>query len=94
MTETFQRVDLSPEENAARKKRNLWLALALLGFVVLVGATTAIRISEAGAKDGMYFSGYMNEAAVEKEKREAVARAEALEAELAASKTAKDVGDE
>ena len=93
MTDTFERVELSPEATAARKKRNIWLAAALLGFVFLVGATTAIRISEAGAKDGMYFSGYMNEAAVEKEKREAAARAEALEAELEAPK-AETVGDE
>lgn len=93
MTETFEVLELSPEAKAARKKRNIWLAAALLGFVLLVGATTAIRISEAGAKDGMYFSGYMNEAAVEKEKREAAARAEALEAELAAPK-AETVGDE
>lgn len=93
MTDTFEVVELSPEATAARKKRNIWLAAALLGFVLLVGAATAIRISETGSKDGMYFSGYMNEAAVEKEKREAAARAAALEAELAAPKV-EAVGDE
>jgi hypothetical protein len=93
MTETFKVIDLSPEAKVARKKRNIWLALSLLGFVMLVGTTTAIRISETGSKDGMYFSGYMNEAAVEKEKRDAEARAAAIEAELSASKS-EGIGDE
>lgn len=93
MSDTFEVVALTPEQLAARKKRNLWLALALVGFVVLVGATTAIRISENGAKDGMYFSGYMNEAAVEKEEREKRERADAREAERAAPKQ-EEAGDE
>ena len=92
MTDAFEVVELSPEAVAARNNRNMWLAVALLGFVLLVGTTTAIRISETGAKDGMYFSGYMNEAAVEKEKREAAARAQALEAELGSK--AETIGDE
>ncbi len=35
------------EEMRARKRRNLWLGLALGGFVVLVGLTTAIRLADA-----------------------------------------------
>ena len=34
---------------AAQKRRNLWLGLALLGFVVLVGLTTFVRLS--GSQD-------------------------------------------
>lgn len=36
---------MTPEELAARKKRNLWLGLALAGFVVLVMITTIIRLA-------------------------------------------------
>lgn len=36
---------MTPEELAARKKRNLWLGLALAGFVVLVMITTIIRLT-------------------------------------------------
>ena len=36
---------LTAEELAARKRRNLWLALALVGFVVLVMVITIIRLS-------------------------------------------------
>ena len=35
----------TPEELAARKKRNLWLGLALAGFVVLVMITTVVRLA-------------------------------------------------
>ncbi|MEL6474110.1 MAG: hypothetical protein AAFQ21_08485 [Pseudomonadota bacterium] len=35
---------LSPEEDAARKRRNIWLALALVGFVALVAIVTMVRI--------------------------------------------------
>ncbi|ABI78485.1 hypothetical protein HNE_1041 [Hyphomonas neptunium ATCC 15444] len=35
----------TPEELAARKKRNVWLGLALGGFVVLVMITTVIRLA-------------------------------------------------
>ncbi len=50
---------MTPEEVAARKKRNVWLALALVAFVVLVGVTSVIRISSSdfGKSDGLYFSG-------------------------------------
>lgn len=36
---------MTPEELAARKRRNLWLGLALGGFVVLVMVTTIIRLA-------------------------------------------------
>lgn len=36
---------LTPEEMAARKRRNLWLGLALGIFVVLVMITTMIRLA-------------------------------------------------
>lgn len=39
---------LSPEEIAARKRRNLWLALALGAFVIIVGVVSAVRISQTG----------------------------------------------
>ncbi|RZJ74262.1 MAG: hypothetical protein EON88_37750 [Brevundimonas sp.] len=35
---------LSPEEFAARKRRNLWIALGLVAFIVLVFATTLLRM--------------------------------------------------
>jgi len=36
---------LSDEELAARKRRNLWLALALVAFMVVVFTTTFLRLS-------------------------------------------------
>lgn len=67
----------------AQKRRNVWLAWALVAFVVIVGVTTAIRVQEADFSGGdrLYFSGYLDEAAKEKADREAIARAEALAAE-------------
>ncbi len=46
----------SPEAVAAQKKRNIWLALALVAFVALVGITSAIRISNTdfSKTDGFY----------------------------------------
>lgn len=38
---------LSAEEIKARKKRNVWLGLALIGFVVLVMVITFVRLSTA-----------------------------------------------
>ena len=66
----------------AQKRRNAWLALALVAFVIVVGATTAIRIQEADFSGGdrLYFSGYMDEAASEKADREAQARIAARQA--------------
>lgn len=40
---------LDDAARAAQKRRNLWLGLALLGFVVLVGLTTFVRLS--GSED-------------------------------------------
>lgn len=80
----------------AQKRRNMWLALALVAFVAIVGITTAIRIQQTdfGGGDRLYFSGYMNEAAKEKAARESDARAEeALAAEQSAD-TASEKRDE
>ncbi len=74
----------TPEEwRAAQKRRNLWLGFALVAFVAIVGVTTAVRIqnTDFSRGDRMYFSGYMNEAAVEKADREAQKRADELNAE-------------
>lgn len=70
----------------AQKRRNVWLAWALVAFVVIVGISTALRIQQTDFSGGdrLYFSGYMDEAAKEKADREAMARAEALAAEQAA----------
>lgn len=40
---------LDAEARMAQKRRNLWLGLALLGFVLLVGLTTFVRLS--GSQD-------------------------------------------
>ena len=70
----------------ARKRRNVWLALGLVGFVVIVGVSTAIRIQETDFSGGdrLYFSGYLDEAEKEAADREAEARYDALKAEEAA----------
>lgn len=70
----------------AQKRRNLWLALALVAFVVTVGVTTAVRIQETDFSGGdrLYFSGYLDEVEKEKADREAVERYEAMRAEEAA----------
>lgn len=59
----------SPEEVSAQKRRNVWLAIGLFAFVVLVGTTTAIRISNAdlGPDDKLYFDGYLESSAPEVE---------------------------
>jgi hypothetical protein len=46
---------LDPEALAARKKRNVWLGLALFGFVGLVGITTVIRLSSTDLSQGAGF---------------------------------------
>mgnify|MGYP003658994315 CR=1 FL=1 len=45
------------EELKAQKKRNIWIAIALITFVVLVGTTTALRLgaSDMGKDGGMYW---------------------------------------
>lgn len=52
----FQR---SVEELAAQKKRNIWLAFALVAFVVLVGVSSAIRVQSVdfSKSDGFYLDG-------------------------------------
>ncbi|WP_018147091.1 hypothetical protein [Henriciella marina] len=42
--ENFKPVKLSDEARRAQKRRNLWLALALITFVVLVALTTIMRL--------------------------------------------------
>lgn len=53
MNEQPATVTLTPEEQAARKRRNLWLALAIGGFVVLVFLITLAKfqanVAGAGA---------------------------------------------
>ena len=48
---------LDPEARAAQKRRNLWLGLALLAFVILVGVTTMVRLSASdGFREGFYYN--------------------------------------
>lgn len=79
----------------AQKRRNIWLAWALVAFVVIVGVTTAIRIQQTDFSGGdrLYFSGYLDEAAKEERDREAIERARAAEAETQAASEA-EVDDE
>ena len=80
MSETVESAELTQEARIqAQKRRNVWLAWALVAFVVIVGVTTAIRIQETDFSGGdrLYFSGYMDEAASEKADREAQARIQA-----------------
>ena len=37
---------LTPDQFAARKRRSLWIALSLIAFIVLVFATTVLRMRE------------------------------------------------
>jgi hypothetical protein len=37
-------VTLTPEQTAARKRRNLWIALSIAGFVVLVFLITVTKL--------------------------------------------------
>lgn len=39
-------VFLTPEQLAARNKRSLWIALGLIGFIVLIFTTTFLRMRE------------------------------------------------
>lgn len=80
----------------AQKRRNMWLALALVALVVLVGVSTALRIQETDFTGGdrLYFSGYMDEAASEKADREAQARIEELNKEQTAAASNDEQGDE
>lgn len=42
---------LSPEELRARKRRNLWIALGLAAFMVLVFTTTVLRMQQNQANE-------------------------------------------
>ena len=47
-----------PRLASAQKRRNMWLGIALLGFVVLMGVGTAIRISQGAGTEpcnGLYW---------------------------------------
>ena len=62
MTDIAPQTARTPEQIAAQKSRNRWLALALVAFVVLVGVTTIIRLQSAdlSADGGFYFDGSMD----------------------------------
>lgn len=79
----------------AQKRRNVWLAWALVAFVVIVGVSTVIRLqqSDFSGSDRLYFSGYLDEAANEKRDREAEERAREAQAEAEAA-MAEEGGDE
>ncbi|GAW41360.1 hypothetical protein SH203_01764 [Brevundimonas sp. SH203] len=42
---------LTPEELRARKRRNVWIASALIAFIVLVFATTVLRLQQNQAAE-------------------------------------------
>ena len=88
--------ELAELQLKAQKRRNAWLALALVGFVVIVGVSTAIRIQETDFTGGdrLYFSGYLDEAEKEQADRDAEARYDAMRAEEAARDKAQEVSDE
>ncbi len=44
-TEFTEAVKLSPEEETARKRRNIMIALALAAFAALIAVTTAVRFA-------------------------------------------------
>jgi hypothetical protein len=48
---------LSPEELRARKRRNVWIALALVAFIVLVFATTVLRLQQNQANERALLEG-------------------------------------
>lgn len=78
----------------AQKRRNAWLAFALVAFVVIVGVSTALRIQQTDFSGGdrLYFTGYMDEAASEKADREAQERI--AERQAAAAAAAAEATDE
>ena len=89
MTEPDQATIPDPDARLkAQKRRNAWLALALVAFVLIVGVSTALRIQETDFSGGdrLYFSGYMDEAASEKADREAQKRIAERQAEQAEAK--------
>lgn len=36
---------LTPEQESARKRRNVWIFWALIGFIVLIFVTTVVRLT-------------------------------------------------
>jgi len=42
---------LTPDELRARKRRNLWIALGLVGFMVLIFTTTLLRMQQNQAAE-------------------------------------------
>ena len=52
MSESVSAVEATGAKIAAQKRRNVWLALALVAFVVIVGVTTAVRIQETDFSGG------------------------------------------
>ena len=48
-------VQLDAAGRAAQKRRNIWLGLALIGFVVLVGAATMVRLSNSDLSKGSFY---------------------------------------
>ncbi|MDJ0920650.1 MAG: hypothetical protein QNI84_05950 [Henriciella sp.] len=55
-------IQLTEEQLMAQKRRNRWLAFALVTFVVVVGTTTAIRLQnvDLSKSEGLYFDGSMD----------------------------------
>ena len=51
---TGERVQLTAEEVAARKKRNRWIALALGGFVILVFVLTMAKVGGGAGLPEVY----------------------------------------
>ena len=50
-----EQAHLDAAARAAQKRRNLWLGLALLGFVFLVGLTTFVRLSGSEDNQGNFY---------------------------------------
>ena len=46
---------MTPQELHARKRRNRWIALGLVAFIVLVFATTVLRLQQNQAADRALF---------------------------------------
>jgi len=51
---TGERVQLTPEEASARRKRSRWIALALGGFVILVFALTMAKVGGGAGVPEVY----------------------------------------
>jgi hypothetical protein len=48
---------LTPEELRARKRRNVWIAAALVAFIVLVFTTTVLRLQQNQATERALLEG-------------------------------------